>query len=285
MRLSIAAPFFSVLFLSGCISHSGKPDGRSPQSVNTHFSVQKNVIYTPAGWSQPQTADVYIPSEPGVYPGVVVVHGGGWDGRDRSDMESISEKLAQHGYVVANMDYRLAPASLYPAQLDDVRAAVKWMRSNAARLKLDPQRVGGWGYSAGAHLVALAATFDGPAESQLQAVVAGGLPADFTHYPNSPIITKFIGATYAEKPKTWIEASPISHVSNNDPPMFLYHGKWDRLVYVEDSIAMNEALKNAKVPTELYLVSGGAHITTFLFGFGAESAGIEFLDRYLRPTR
>lgn len=166
----------------------------------------------------------------------------------------------RRGYVVANIEYREASSYNYPAQLNDTRAGVKWLRANASRLNLDPQQIAGWGYSAGAHRVALAATFKEDADSRLQAVVSGGLPADLTHYPVSPIITKFIGAAYAEKPKTWIEASPVSHVSGDTPPMFLYHGEWDRLVYVEDSIAMKQALKRAHVPVELYLISGSGHI-------------------------
>lgn len=267
----------------GCVSHSGRPQSRSPAPVKSALMVQRNLVYTPPGWPQALAADVYMPRTPGVYPGVIMVHGGGWDARDRSDMESISEKLARRGYVVANIQYRLAPAFRYPAPLDDVRAATLWMRANAARFRLDPERVAGWGYSAGAHLVALAATANSSPAARFQAVVAGAAPTNLPRYPDSPIITKFIGTSYAAKPKTWSDASPITHVTAGTPPMFLYHGKWDRLVYAEDSVAMKERLQQAGVPVELYLVRGTGHITTFLADFGAEDAGIDFLDRQFRP--
>ena len=113
--------------------------------------------------------------------------------------------------------------------------------------------------------------------------MAGGTPSDLRVYPVSPIITKFIGASYQQKESVWAQASPVTHISAATPPFFLYHGTWDRLVYVEDSIAMQRALQQAGVPVELDLLHGSGHITTFLFGFGAEAAGIDFLDRYLRP--
>jgi acetyl esterase/lipase len=213
---------------------------------------------------------------------VVLVHGGGWDSRDRSDMAGVAEKLAARGYVVANIGYRLAPAHLHPAQLEDTRAAIRWLRANAARLRVNPERVGGWGYSAGGHLVALAATLDGPPESRLQAIVAGGTPSDLPHYPISPIITRFIGAPFAQAGDAWLAASPVTHVDAGDPPVFQYHGTWDRLVYVDDAHTFKAALDRAGVPNELYLVRGGGHITTFLLGFGAEAAAIAFLDRHLR---
>jgi acetyl esterase/lipase len=259
----------AALIVAGCVTH---PD-RSTQP----YSMQPTVAYTST-----MHGDLYLPEGGGPYPAVVVVHGGGWDSRDRSDMDSISRKLARRGYVALNIDYRLAPQFLYPAAVDDVRAAIRWLRTNAERLQIDPDRIGGWGYSAGAHLVALAGATSPDEASRLQAVVAGGTPADLPHYPVSPIISKFIGGTYQEARESWIEASPAAQVSARSAPMFLYHGTWDRLVYVEDAHTMKAALDRAGVPAELYLVRGGGHITTFLFGFGAERAGLDFLDRTLR---
>lgn len=271
----------AVLLLSGCVVHAGRPDARPRPPEAFDFIVQRGMTYTPAGWPAPQQADVYVPQGSGPFPAVVVVHGGGWDRRDRSDMDSISEKLAQRGYVAVNIGYRLAPAFLYPAPLEDVRAAIRWVRASAASLRVDPRRIGGWGYSAGAHLVALAAMRDGAPDEALQAVVAGGTPADLPHYPHSPIITKFIGKPFADARATWIEASPVSHVDARDPPVFQYHGRSDQLVYVEDAYTFRAALDRAGVANELYEIRGAGHIATFLFGFGAEGAGLGFLDRHL----
>lgn len=268
------------LLLAACASHSPETVA-PPPAQRTAFTVERDRAYGPPG-DAARVADLYRPEGAGPFPGVVLVHGGGWDARDRSDMTSVARKLAGRGYVVANIDYRLAPAALYPAALEDVRSAVKWLRAEAPRLRLHPDRLAGWGYSAGAHLVALAATENGDLLARLQAVVAGGTPADLPQYPNSPIIRRFIGGSFAEREEVWRQASPLTHVSSDDPPMFLYHGTWDRLVYVEDTLALKQALDRAGVPSELYLLQGAGHISAFLLGGGAEDAAIDFLDRHLR---
>lgn len=278
----LAALTLLALVLCGCVSHVGAPRSRPAGVGPLAFTVERDVVYTAAGGPAPQRADVYRPVGSGPFPAVVVVHGGGWDRRDRSDMDGISEKLAGRGYVVANIDYRLAPAHRYPAALEDTQAAIRWMRANAARLHVNAERVGGWGYSAGGHLVALAGMLDEPADTRLQAVVAGGTPSDLPHYPVSPIITRFIGAPFAQARETWLAASPVTHVDAGDPPVFQYHGTWDKLVHVEDADTFKAALDRAGVANELYRVRGSGHIGTFLLGFGAEAAAIDFLDRQLR---
>lgn len=273
-----------MLLLSGCITHLRSPDAglpAVPAPVQTEFTM-RTVTYSPSDWPQVLQGDLYQPRGAGPFPGVVMVHGGGWDGRDRRDMDGISKKLARRGYLVLNIDYRLAPQFLYPASLEDTRQATRWLRANARALKLDAGRIAGWGYSAGAHLVALAATADAGAATRLQAVVAGGLPSDLPHYPVSPIITRYIGAPYAQKEAVWIEASPARRVTKDSPPMFVYHGSWDRLVYPDDAQTMKAALDAAGVRNELYLVHGLGHILTFVLGFGAETSGMDFLDRTLR---
>jgi acetyl esterase/lipase len=279
LRIPLAA---ATLVLASCATHVGKPDGPAPPAARHEYTLRHAVTYTPPDWPQALQADVYVPTGAGPFPAVIVVHGGGWDRRDRSDMAGISRKLARRGYVAVNIDYRLAPAHLYPAQLDDTRAAIRWVRAQSSVLRVDPRRIAGWGYSAGGHLVALAGMAEGGADDALQAVVAGGTPSDLPHYPVSPIITKFIGAPFAQKRETWREASPVTHVDRGDPPVFQYHGTWDRLVYVDDAFTFKSALDAAGVPNELYLVRGAGHITLFLAGFGAEAAGIGFLDRTLR---
>lgn len=272
-----------LLGLSGCVTHVRTPDGPVPprEPLRTGFSVQ-SVTYTPAGWPQTLQAELYRPEGPGPFPAVVVVHGGGWDARDRSDMEGVAKKLARRGFVALNIQYRLAPRFLYPASLEDTQQAVRWLRANAGEHGVDPARIAGWGYSAGGHLVALAATAGAGSDAALQAVVAGGMPADFSHYPHSPIIGRYIGSGFAQRRETWLEASPARRVTAQTPPMFLYHGSWDRLVYVNDAHAMKTALDSAGVANELYIARGLGHIATFLLGFGAEGNGMDFLDRRLR---
>ena len=115
-------------------------------------------------------------------------------------------------------------------------------------------------------------------------VVAGGMPSDFARYPDSPIIQKYLGASYRDKPELWKSASPINNVSQDTPPTLLYHGDLDQMVRSEDSEAMKAALDAANVTNELVQVHGSGHATTFLFGGGAEDEGMAFLDQYLRAT-
>ena len=269
--------------LPGCVTHSGKPSGMpQPASVTTHYTVQNNVTYTPSDWPQQLNADVYVPDGSDIYPGVLMVHGGGWVGGERSIMKHLSETLARRGYVVINVDYRLAPQFHHPAQIDDLRQALRWMRINATRLKLDPERIGAWGYSAGAHLVAVLGTDGEAPATQIQAVVAGGLPSDLSDFPNGRLVLALMGVTRDVDPIAWDQASPFRLASPGDAPMFIYHGTWDTTVSVKQGRKMNAALEAAGVPVELYLLQGFGHNTTFLFGFNAESEAVGFLDRYLR---
>jgi len=268
-----------------CSSHEGGSRELQPPPMATAYTVHGPLVYTPPQWPQRLTADLYLPEGRGPFPGMVVVHGGSWHTRDRGDMAGVAALLASRGYVVANINYRRAPHHRYPAQVGDVRAAVRWLRRNATGFRMDPERVGGWGYSAGAHLVSLVAAAAGPPEERLQAAVAGGLPADLRRTPTHRSIIRFIGAAYAEAPQAWTDASPISHVSADDPPMFLYHGTRDSKVEVRNALDMKQALDRAGVPAELYLLHGGGHITTFLLGSGADDAAVNFLDRQLRAPR
>ena len=274
----------SALFAGCASSHSGQPAGLvQPPAVTTHYSVQKSLTYTPGDWPQPLKADVYVPDGAGVFPGVLMVHGGGWVGGERAIMKHLSERLAGRGYVVVNIDYRLAPQFHHPAQIDDLREAVKWMFANAGRIKLEPDWIGAWGYSAGAHLVALLGT-DGQGQmTRVKAVVAGGLPSNLSDFPKSQVILALMGIARDADPLAWAQASPYSRASAGDAPMFIYHGTWDTTVRVDQARKMSAAMQAAGVPVELYLLHGFGHNTTFLFGSGAENAAIDFLDRYLRP--
>jgi acetyl esterase/lipase len=172
----------SALMLAGCASHEGRPDNAKISSVKpVQVTVTRNFVYTPADWPQELRADLYKPVGNGPFPGVVMIHGGGWEGRTREDMDDISRRVAERGYVVMNMSYRFAPQWRFPAQLQDVQQAVLWLRAHGSDHNLLKNRIGTWGYSAGAHLAALAGV-TGPEDhwfvegSRVQAVVAGGTP-------------------------------------------------------------------------------------------------------------
>lgn len=178
--------------LSACASHQGRTYTTQETAVMAaDATVVRDVIYTPADWPQPLAADLHRPVGVGPFPAVVMIHGGGWTSRTRDDMDSIAETVAQRGYVVMNVSYRLAPRWYFPAQLQDVQQAVRWLRANAAAHAVRADCIGMWGYSAGAHLATLVGV-TGPGDThfldgaRVQAVVAGGTPVDLRYHKEGP---------------------------------------------------------------------------------------------------
>lgn len=248
------------------------------------FETRRGLVYART-CGEALTLEAYVPEGSGPFPGVLVIHGGGWSARRPSDMRATARLLARRGYVALNVTYRLAPANRYPAAVDDVREALRWARREAGALKLDPARVGAWGYSAGAHLAAMLGVEGGDelgTQDRVQAVVAGGTPADFEMYPKSPIITPFMGKTFAEDPALWRAASPVNHVTPDDAPFFLYHGTADTLVEPAQAERMAAALTKAGVRHEVYWVRRLGHVGAFVFDRGASRRAVSFLDAVLR---
>ena len=271
------------LLLAGCVSHKGRPEpSRGGQLGDNEFTLQRDVVYTPPGWPAALAADVYQPQGAGPFPAVLMVHGGGWTGRTRADMDSISAKVARRGYVVMNVSYRFAPVWTFPAQLQDLQQAVLFLRANAAKYQVQPDRVAAWGYSAGAHLAGLLGVTS-PGDklflegTRVQAIVAGGTPADLSYYPEGPLTLKLMGVPYLSNEERWAQASPLRLVSSDDPPTFLYHGSFDFTVGSKNAYNLFAALNAAKVPAELYIVRGLEHISMFFLS--PVDRGVDFLNR------
>lgn len=279
--------------LVGCTMHVGGPSELHELPSTTYtYAVVRDVSYAPPGWPQTLAADVFVPDSAGRLPAVLLVHGGRWESGSRAETQGIAEQLAEAGFVVVNADYRLAPAYRFPAPLHDLQLAVRWMRANADRFRIDPERIGAFGYSSGAHLVSLLATVGGDdplatphggADTRLAAVVAGGTPADLRLYGKGRGCPEFLGGTAMELPAIHALASPITHVTPDDPPMFLYHGALDDIVPVEHAKAMVAALTAAGVPAELHIVRGVGHVALAVFSGPVVTEAIHFLDRRLRP--
>lgn len=243
----------------------------------TAFHVKENVVYkTVQGESL--HGDFYIPKGAGPYPVVMVIHGGSWAARS-GDMAQICRSLASRGFLAFNITYRLAPKDLYPRSVEDVRDAVAWLKAHAAEYGGNSEQISLWGYSAGAHLALLTGL---DPKIGIKAIVAGGTPADFLAWPKSPIITKFIGGPLVEKRKEWVEASPVNHVRENSPPVFLYHGRRDDLVEVDQMYKMEVALKAKNRPVETYEIRYLGHVGVYLFSVEAVARGIRFIETQLR---
>ena len=267
-----------------------KPATTTMAETDTQYAPEQEIldfVYSEPDWPQALRADLYLPQQYGPLPVVIMIHGGGWANRSRDDMTPISRDLAQRGYAVMNLDYRFAPKYTFPAQLDDLQQARSWLSANAELYQLDLNRVSAWGYSSGAHLAALLGGLEQPRSSvdqalalpRLRAVVAGGIPADLRKYSNSPIVMRFMGGARDDMPDRYAEASPQYHVSADDPPVFLYHGKLDYLVEQDQPRDYYDALIAAGVDAELFLQGFRGHMTMFLFGGDAEARAMDFLDR------
>lgn len=245
----------------------------------TDYVVVRDQVYTPPGWPAPLAGDLYLPERTGLRPVVLVVHGGSWKSGDRTSFDAvrIARRLAASGYAAFSVDYRLAPESLYPAPLEDLPQAVAWLRANAATYRLDPDAVGAWGYSAGAHLVAMLGT-KGNAPLRLRAVVAGGIPADLTAWPDSPAVKTFLGKTPRDDVALAAEASPINHIGSSSAPFFLYHGATDTLVEPDQAKRFAEALAAQGVAVEVHYLRHFGHLLTALFPGKAMAKGVAFLD-------
>jgi acetyl esterase/lipase len=254
-----------------------------PGKVKQEYRVERDVAYKTVAEST-LAGDLYLPNKPGLKPAVVVVHGGGWTKR-RGEMTGISKRLAKAGFAVFNITYRLAPDYLHPAQENDVSAALEWLYAHAEDYDIDKQAISGWGYSAGAHLI-LMAGLDRDKPPFLRSIVAGGTPADLTAWPRSPLVLKLIGKPYVDAAQQWYDASPVNRVTENSPPVFLYHGARDSLVETEQMEFMQQALKEKAVPVETYTISYVGHIGAYLFGGGAEKRAVQFtLDQLASAPR
>lgn len=245
-----------------------------------HLQVLPDQVYAePDG--EALRADVYAPRTAGPHPGVLLVHGGSWQRGKRGDMHRVARRLAERGYVAVSIDYRLAPDHHFPAQLEDCRAALRWMRQQAGALDLDPHRIAAFGYSAGGHLAALLATDQAPdAEARVQAAVAGGAPTDLARFGDARVMRRLLGGAPAELPSRARAASPLTYASADDPPLFLYHGRYDWWVDPAHARVLHDRLAAAGVAAQ-YLEVPHGHLTTFALDDEPVAAATAFLDVWL----
>ena len=258
--------------------------------------IEQGVVFG-SGGGRDLACDVYTPPDPeAAAPGVLLLHGGGWWRGERAAMRGYGIRLALAGFVCAASEYRLTGESAWPAQIHDVKAALRWMRARSGDLGIDPGRIAVQGSSAGAHLGLFAAgtpdaeDWEGaggnPDESSRVAAVVGiYTPTVFHHEGPRPSgavpAAALLGpAATAESART---ASPIAWVDKSFPPTFLLHGSADRVVPPSASQRMYEALVAARVPVELHMYAdqphGFARQPAFLKGCAAEIAS--FFRRYL----
>ncbi|MFK7849905.1 MAG: alpha/beta hydrolase fold domain-containing protein [Akkermansiaceae bacterium] len=250
---------------------------------DSKFSTKKDVSYSPADWPEPLEATFYQPVSKEPTPAVILIHGGGWNKKERrGDMHGIAKNLAQHGYFVMNTTYRLTPDWKFPAQKKDIDQSLAYLRKNAKSLNIDPNRIATFGYSAGGHLAALTGL---DPKNNVSAIVMGGAPSDLSFWPDGRLTGLLLGGPLKGNEPIYREASPVNHVQATSPPVFIYHGDDDTLVPIEHPKAMIKVLEKNNVEHDIYWVEGRDHILTHLFSASAIPKAIDFLDTHLERER
>jgi acetyl esterase/lipase len=237
------------------------------------------------GGNPRQRLDLYLPETRGKspLPVVVFVHGGGWLTGDKSHGAASLLPLVESGeYAGASIGYRLSTEATWPAQIHDCKAAVRWLRANAARYGLDPERIGVWGASAGGHLALMLGASGDVRElegdvggnpgvsSRVDAVVnyfgvatlseAHGVATALERRRGGDVeVTQLLGGSLRANAEKARSASPITWLSPNDPPVLTVHGTADRVVPYAQAERLDRALRELGVPSYLVTVHGGGH--------------------------
>lgn len=237
----------------------------------------RDVVYQTLPGFRPQILDIYTPSTPGPHPLILYIHGGGWIGGHTrhsgalADFPKVLASLAAEGFTVASLEYRLSGEARFPAQLQDVNAALRFLRAHAADYRIDPARVGLWGGSAGGHLAALTAltcrntTLDPRAARDVcvQAVVTWYGVYDFKGMSATPdgnaAGVKLLGCDGPCPADKLAAVSPVTYIDAKDPPFLLIHGEADKSVPVDQSHLGEAALRKAGVPVESIYIPGVDH--------------------------
>jgi len=286
LKLSISRVALA-LFSFFLFFDTGLP-GQALADENAKPKIIKDVVYRNVG-DKELRLDLAIPDGKGPFPTVICIHGGAWRFGDRDELSKVIERLAERGYVAATIDYRKLPDYKFPDAIVDCKTAVRFLRANAEKYRIDKKHIGALGYSAGAYLACMLgvagtdAGFEGteyPDESsKVQAVVSYFAPTDLALYGNdnsaeNSTFVPLLGARYKDNPKIYAKASPITYVTKKAPPFLLLHGTKDWIVPIEHSRVMRSKLKGAGVPAELIEVEGEAH------GWGAEKSRVTWASTF-----
>jgi acetyl esterase/lipase len=252
-------------------------------------SVEESVVFGTGG-GRDLHCDVFLPPEPGSgRTAILLVHGGGWSSGDRTQLRGYGILLARLGFVCVASEYRLSGEAIWPAQIHDVKAALRWVRANADHYGIDPHKITVSGNSAGAHLaLMLAGLEDGDLEgdggnhgvsTDVAACIAIYPPTELRVAHPKDMIGLLLGGTVARELED--EASPLRYATTNFPPTMLVHGNADEVVPVEASFAMYHALQKAGAQVELHIYDGVPHAFDAERDFGHQVADLIalFVDR------
>jgi acetyl esterase/lipase len=243
------------------------------------LKIERGLVYGKGGMTELKL-DLAQPPGDGTLPAIVCLHGGGWRAGKRQDLDALTQDLARRGFVAVTVSYRLTQEAPFPAQIEDCKAAVRWLRANADKYRVRADRIGAIGFSAGAHLACLLGTADAEAglegegghgnkSSRVQAVVSYFGPTDFTvktwnKQVEDFFLVPFFGGPFEAKRDLYDKASPLRYVTSDDPPFLFFHGAKDTLVGIENSEKMVTKLRGVGVTAELIAMPEDGH------GWGGE---------------
>jgi acetyl esterase len=274
-------------FMSGCRADLARIGSRAPyfgvalcllftaSAAVTRTPTQDGIVYGEAA-GEKLTMDYYAPAGPGPHPVAIIIHGGGFiGGTSKNGSEAYcADFLAPAGYAVFAINYRLAPKYPYPAMVEDVQRAIRFIRAHASDWSADPKRMALVGGSAGGYLSNMAGLLNSPGDksaqdpvdresARVQAVVTLFGPTDFRGKPMNENVQALLGAPIAQKGQdsVFAEASPITHVSKSAPPFLLIHGDKDEAVPYTESTNLQEALHAVGVRCDLIRIPNGPHAT------------------------
>jgi acetyl esterase/lipase len=259
--------------------------------------------------------DIVRPKTPGPHPVAVGFHGGAWKRGDKSDLSrtlpefldfggtggrSMLDVLAEHGYAAVSVQYRLAPKGKWPAQIEDAKTSIRFLRENAKKYDLDPNRIGAFGFSSGGHIAALLGTVDKDAglegklypgqSSEVQCVVDYFGPTDMTLYAESPgieagFMVPLFGFKFAQHEDVYKKASPLYHVKKTNAPFLIVHGTADLIVPIIHSERFHDKLVAAGASSRLISVKGKGHGWTGDTAVETRKEAMKFFDDQLKVTK
>ncbi len=268
--------------------------------ADPRFIASNDLVYAKWGGVEQKLDLAYPVGGPGPFPAVVVFYGGAWRTGNKWGNRPTLAEFARRGYVAISPQYRHCPRDLFPAQVHDAKAAVRWLRSHAAEYRVDPDHIGAMGYSAGAHL-SLMLGMTGPDDglegdvpagspsSKVQAVVnyfgPTDLAADDVPAFSKGLMRDFLGGTREEKPEAYVKASPLTFLTADDAPVLTFHGTKDPLVPATQATRLADAMTRVGLPGRVELLVGAGH-----GWFGVEmrrtmEGTYTFFEAHLRPDR
>jgi acetyl esterase/lipase len=296
----IMRTFMTMVLLAGLFHYSGQATAQKKADFGLRDNVEllRDVEFG-IGGGRPLKLHIIRPKAPPkeAMPVLVWIHGGGWESGDKDSGVGRLAPFAARGYLCASIEYRLSKEAIFPAQIEDCKCAIRFLRAKAKNYHLDADRIGVWGHSAGGHLAALLGTSAAVKElegkggwseysSKVNAVCDFCGPSDFVKIVGTSegvkgAVGRLFGGGVKDKKAQFVLGSPVTHVTRDAAPILIVHGDQDTLVPLDQATVLHEALKKAGARSTLYIAKGQGH---GLGGGDVTEAAQKFFDHELKRS-